>query len=213
MNTDPNQSRRRVTLRRKERERAHRERHILHVAERVFAKKGFQGATIQEIATESELAVGTIYNFFSSKESLYSKIITSRLDEMRQEVLEKTQEIKDTKGRLKAMLETQSAFIEKNRDFFIIFLRDQNRFPWSLAKEMGEEVSMRYQRYLETLKTIFKEGIERGAFKAYEPEDLAEAWGGLCNTFFFKWLTERPKWDLKLKASVIYDLFMRGVER
>ncbi len=202
-----------VTLRRKERERAHRERQILRVAERVFAKKGFQAATIQEIAIESELAVGTIYNFFSSKESLYSKIITSRMDEMRQEVLEKTQNIEDVKKRLKTMLQVQSVFIEKNRDFFIIFLRDQNRFPWFLAKDLGKEVSIRYQRYLGTLKTLFNEGIQKGVFREHDAEDLAEAWGGICNTFFFKWLTERPRWALTTKALIIYELFMRGVEK
>jgi len=201
-----------VTLRRKEREKAQRERLILRVAERVFAKKGFQGATIQEIAAESELAVGTIYNFFNSKEALYSKIITSRLTEMRQEVLGKTQGIEDVKIRLKTMLHLQSSFIEKNKDFFIIFLRDHNRYPWSLAKDLGEEVSRRYRRYLDTLQVLFREGIQSGVFKAHDPEDLAEAWGGLCNTFFYKWLMEKPDWDLKAKAETIYELFMRGIE-
>ena len=202
-----------VTLRRREREKAQRERIILRAAERVFARKGFQGATIQEIAAESELAVGTIYNFFSSKEALYSRIITSRLSEMRQEVLGKTQGISDVRQRLRSMLELQSAFIEKNRDFFIIFLRDHNRYPWSLAKDLGEEVFHRYQRYLETLRLLFKEGIQRGIFREHNPEDLAEAWGGLCNTFFYKWLLERPPWDLKTKSKTIYELFMRGIER
>ncbi len=214
MNNDTQKNNRnRATLRRKERERAQREHHILKVAEKVFAKRGFQGATIQEIANESELAVGTIYNFFSSKETLYSRIITSHLDEMRQEVIGKTQNIRDVKERLKTMLEIQSSFIEKNRDFFIIFIRDKNRFPWSLAKEMGDEVATRYQRYLGTLKEIFSDGIENGLFKRYDPEDLAEAWGGVCNTFFYKWLTEKPAWNLKNKAMIIYELFMRGVEQ
>ena len=212
-NRTDKKGRRSITMRRKEREKAQRERLILRSAEKVFAKKGFQGATIQEIAAESELAVGTIYNFFSSKEALYSEIITSRLTEMRQEVLGKTQEIPDVRKRLKTMLELQSSFIEKNRDFFIIFLRDHNRYPWSLAKDLGEEVSRRYQLYLETLRTLFMEGIQKGIFKAYDPEDLAEAWGGLCNTFFYKWLLERPPWDLKTKSKTIYELFMRGVEQ
>ncbi len=210
-NRTENNKVRSITLRRKERERLQREQQILKAAEKVFAKKGFQKATIQEIAEESELAVGTIYNFFSSKESLYSKIIMTRLTEMRQEVLNKTQEIADVKKRLKTMLLVQSGFIEKNKDFFIIFLRDRNRFPWSLAKDLGEEVAKRYQHHLETLQAIFKEGIQKGTFRNHDPEDLAEAWGGLCNTFFFKWLMEKQKWDLKTKALTIYDLFMNGV--
>ncbi len=202
-----------MTLRRKEREKAQRERLILKVAERVFAQKGFQGATIQEIAEESELAVGTIYDFFSSKETLYSRIITSRLTEMREEVRGKTQGIEDVKNRLRAMLCLQSAFIEKNKDFFIIFPRDHSRYPGSLTKDLGEEVSSRYRQYLETLQALFKEGIQAGIFRAHDPEDLAEAWGSLCNTFFYKWLMEKPCWDLKTKSETIYELFMRGIEK
>lgn len=213
MNTYTKKRGNEVTQRRKEREKIYRKKQIVRAAERVFAKMGFQGATIKEIALEAELSVGTIYNFFISKEALYSEIITSRLDEMRGEVLSKIRAVDDVKERLKTMLLSQSAFIEKNRDFFIIFLRDQNRFTWSLAEYLGEEISMRYQRYLGTLKEIFKEGIRKGSFKHYDPGDLAEAWGGLCNTFFFKWLTEKPKWTLKNKALTLYEIFMRGVEK
>ncbi len=201
-----------VTLRRKERERLQRQRHILKTAEKVFAKKGYQGATIQEIATEAELAVGTIYNFFASKDALYSEIITSRLDEMHETVLSKIDPIHDPKDQLKEMLLSQAAFIEKNRNFFIIFFRDQNRFPLSLKTAFGQEVFARYQRYLETLKNIFTQGIRQEVFKPFDPEDLAEAWGGLCNTFFFKWLTEKPDWTLNSKAMTLYELFIHGVE-
>lgn len=202
-----------MTRRRKERERIRRQKHIIRAAEKVFARRGFQGATIHEIASEAELAVGTIYNFFVSKEALYSEIITSRLEEMRQEVLGKIQHIEDVKERLKTILLSQSSFIEKNKDFFIIFIRDQNRFPWAFAKDLGQEVSVRYQRYLSSLKDIFKEGIRKGVFKSFDPEDLAEAWGGMCNSFFFKWLMEKPAWALKTKALILYEIFMRGVEK
>ena len=215
MNSDTEKTKKLLTAthRRKERERFHRQQQILKAAEKVFAKKGFQGATIQEIALEAELAVGTIYNFFPSKDRLYSMILTSRLDEMREEVQSHIQPIKDIKERLRTMLLSQCEFIEKNRNFFIIFFRDQYRFPWTLAQDLGEEVAVRYERYLGTLREIFKEGIKKKVFKPLAPEDLAEAWGSLCNTFFFKWLMEKSKWPLKSKAMTVYEIFMQGVEK
>ena len=53
------------------------------------------------------------------------------------------------------MLFFQSEFIEKNRNFFIIFFRDQSRFPWAPAKELEKEVTLRYERFLKTLRDIF----------------------------------------------------------
>ncbi|MBW1659496.1 MAG: TetR/AcrR family transcriptional regulator, partial [Deltaproteobacteria bacterium] len=202
MNNDTDINKRSVDViqRRKEREKNQRRKKILKAAEKVFAKRGFQGATIQEIALEAELSVGTIYNFFSGKDALYSVILISHLDEMREKVLQHITPIINVKERLKAMLFFQSELIEKNRNFFIIFFRDQSRLPWAPAKDLDKEVSMRYERFLNTLQDIFEEGIEKGIFKPLPPEDLAEAWGGLCHAFFFKWLTEKSKWPLKSKV-------------
>jgi AcrR family transcriptional regulator len=49
---------------------AQRRRQILEGAARVFARKGYERATTREIAREADLAEGTIYNYFSSKQEL-----------------------------------------------------------------------------------------------------------------------------------------------
>jgi AcrR family transcriptional regulator len=43
---------------------------ILEAATQVFARKGYRGATIREIAAEAGVAEGTIYNYFRSKDDL-----------------------------------------------------------------------------------------------------------------------------------------------
>lgn len=47
-----------------------REKQILDAATTVFAAKGFQAATIQDIAREAGIAAGTIYNYFDNKPAL-----------------------------------------------------------------------------------------------------------------------------------------------
>ena len=60
------------TAERKEREKRRRENQILDAAEEVFAQKGFDNATIDDIAEKAELSKGTIYLYFKSKEVLYT---------------------------------------------------------------------------------------------------------------------------------------------
>jgi len=43
---------------------------ILEAAEQVFAEKGFEGATMTEIAARSKTAIGSLYRFFPNKEVL-----------------------------------------------------------------------------------------------------------------------------------------------
>lgn len=59
------------TAKRKEREREARREVILDAAARVFLRKGYYEATLDEIAAEAEMAKGTIYNYYKDKQDLF----------------------------------------------------------------------------------------------------------------------------------------------
>jgi AcrR family transcriptional regulator len=52
-----------------------RKQQIFEAALKVFSQKGFDQATIPDIAQEAEVAVGTIYNYYQSKHDLLLSII------------------------------------------------------------------------------------------------------------------------------------------
>jgi len=55
---------------RREREREYRYRTILSASEALFAQKGFRKTSVEEIADQSEVSVGTVYFYFKNKEEL-----------------------------------------------------------------------------------------------------------------------------------------------
>ena len=59
---------------RKERERERRRQQIIVAAKRVFSEKGFNRATMEDIATEAELSPGTLYLYFKNKDELYASL-------------------------------------------------------------------------------------------------------------------------------------------
>ncbi len=59
---------------RKQREREQRRNEILDSAEKVFFSKGFETATMDQVAEEAELSKGTLYLYFQSKDELYMGI-------------------------------------------------------------------------------------------------------------------------------------------
>src|SRR5258707_2708129 len=56
---------------RSERRKARTTTAIVDAAERHFLERGFQDAKVDEIAEEADVAVGSVYNHFGSKEGLY----------------------------------------------------------------------------------------------------------------------------------------------
>lgn len=79
-------------------ERRLREKHkeecytaILQAALRLFAAKGLQEATMDEIAQAAGLGKGTIYYYFGSKEALVEELLCSLADQYFQNLLEGTE--------------------------------------------------------------------------------------------------------------------------
>src|SRR5215472_2709682 len=58
---------------------ATRER-IREVARRLFAERGFQATTTRDIAQEAEIATGTLFNYFASKEAIAANLAWEALE-------------------------------------------------------------------------------------------------------------------------------------
>lgn len=86
---------------------------IIASAERLFAEKGYDSTSIQDIADDCSIAKGSLYKFFSSKEDLYIEI----LEERQLAMIEQTERIHDD-----ASLSPQELFLEEiafQLDFFL----------------------------------------------------------------------------------------------
>jgi AcrR family transcriptional regulator len=62
-------------LSKREIEKQMKEDKIINAAERIFCKKGFEDAFMEEIAREAEFTKRTVYQYFPNKEELYFAVI------------------------------------------------------------------------------------------------------------------------------------------
>ena len=67
---------------RKEKERQQRIALILKAAEKVFAIKGMDSATVNDVAELAELGKGTLYLYFSSKDEIVFALAGNAIDEL-----------------------------------------------------------------------------------------------------------------------------------
>ena len=67
-----------ITPGRRERQKQERETRILAAARRLFDRGGYLDTSMEDVARRAGLAVGTLYNYFSSKDQLL--LALSRID-------------------------------------------------------------------------------------------------------------------------------------
>jgi TetR/AcrR family transcriptional regulator, cholesterol catabolism regulator len=83
---------------------AARQLQIRLAASRLFVEKGFDGASMQDIADAVGLTKPGLYHFVESKEDLLSDIVDAGVERLEREVIEPARAVKDPADRLAAMI-------------------------------------------------------------------------------------------------------------
>lgn len=70
----------------REQSRANTRERLLGAARTVFARSGFHGASVEEIASEAGFSTGALYSNFEGKEDLFLVLMEREIDEHAQEI-------------------------------------------------------------------------------------------------------------------------------
>lgn len=100
--------------------RLDRRTQLLGAARSVFAKKGYDEATVSEIVTRAGVAQGTFYLYFPGKESLagaFAEIVSERFAEV---AAEKTARSRSFDSALVRIFEAAYVVADEHRDIFLV---------------------------------------------------------------------------------------------
>ena len=96
---------------------------IRAVALALFQEKGFDGATMREVALKAGVATGAAYYYFPSKEALVLEFYARLQDEMEQNLPAALEGRRDLGERLRALLDLKFGLLRPNRRFFGALVR------------------------------------------------------------------------------------------
>lgn len=97
---------------------------IIEAAERVFAKKGLNGARVREIADRAQVNPALINYYFQSKENLYKTIIEDFFQRMQRLVFPIMEQDLEPKEKLRQLIVSGVDFLAENEHTARILLRE-----------------------------------------------------------------------------------------
>ena len=156
------------------RERQARSEAILGAALRVFGEHGLEHSTIEMIAREAEVAVGTIYLYFCSRDDLFLKLLVERVEQLRGRYLEiQASELSP----LDELREVAAAYLDHIRESREMFLTQQSAGWTKLTERIKRASEIRnHKRVLALSHEVF--GLwERTVARAIETGLIANAMG------------------------------------
>lgn len=162
-----------------------RKEQILEAAIEVFARSGFHGARMDDIAKQAGLSKGALYWYFDSKDA----IIQGIMDQMFAGEFEQLGEILEADMPAKVKLQT---FIDLAIDEVTHM---ESLIPiiyefWSLVqrkKKISEALGGYYRGYLDLIVPIIQQGIEAGEFRQVEPVDVGVTFAAFFEGLFVLW--------------------------
>ncbi len=189
-----------------------RRQEILTAAIKVFGTKGFAATCVGDVAEAAEMAKGTVYLYFESKEEIYATAVRLSVERLQELARERIRSVKGVRERLAVAISVRMEFWHEQLDLYRLLLT-VGREPQH-RRQTHELLLLGHAYFL----SILKEGEAAGEI---EPQDLnAVAWAILdmirgCNERRMDHLTERtPQEDAaSITAFALQQLGLCGESR
>lgn len=178
-----------------------RRREILNAARKVFARKGFVGSIVNDIAAEAGVAKGTIYIYFASKREIYNALLHNDMEVLRSEMLGRMDAAPTLRRKIVEFALARLENAETNRELFRIMDTQSGNLFFTRSQYRGW-----LQAPVEHLAKAIETAAKTGEVKPVPAERTAWAVADLSRGAIVRRLLGSTDATLSQEASFIADL-------
>ncbi|MDI6869652.1 MAG: TetR/AcrR family transcriptional regulator [Coprothermobacterota bacterium] len=186
---------------------------LLKEAESLFALRGYDSVSVEDICEKAEVSKGGFYYHFSSKEALFLELLDrwlSRLDEELKKIESSASSVEEAVHRMTDLAGSMIEQVEGNYGILFEF--------WSKARQeekIWQGAVSYFDRYKNFFIGILRKGLERGEFQLSEAdlELYSRTFVSLAVGVFLQAALDPKKWDWKGTLKRMIDLLMRELKR
>jgi AcrR family transcriptional regulator len=191
---------------------AHRARNaeILQAAARVFGRKGFHAARIQDIADEVGMRKGSLYHYISTKEDLLHGLVEGALERMVEETRAVLATGHPARQKLTMAIEIHLRQTQEQRDIWGILQREDMDL---LNRNSPTDIRKLMKDYEALWARILKEGVEGGEFDPdLDRRVMVQGLVGMCRAVYM-WFRPEGRLPIQEVARILAEIALRGVQR
>lgn len=141
----------------REQSRAHTRERLLAAARGAFARNGFHGASVDEIASEAGFSTGALYSNFNGKEDLFLELMEREIEEHARELTEAVRARASMAERAKGGARQWMSMIEREPELLLLFMEF-----WAYGvrdPQVRPKVAARFAQMREVLTQLIADGV------------------------------------------------------
>lgn len=147
-------------------EYAHKRAALLDAAARIFQAKGFDGASINDVAAESGTDRATVYYYFAGKRELFHAVIADAVESN----VTTAEQIAAGRGgaadKVRSLVTALLHSYEEHYPYLFVYIQEDMAKLGRDGKESTRRLRDLGRRYNSAVEAIIKSGIQAGEFKA-----------------------------------------------
>ena len=182
---------------------------ILRAATKVFATRGFFGAQVADVARAADVAAGTVYLYFKSKDDLLIAIFERTMSEAIAEGRAALADISEPVDRLREIARLHLERLGRDRHLAVVFqveLRQSTKF-------MERFSATQLREYLGIIRDTIADGQAAGVIRStVNPTIAAKMLFGALDEMATNWMLSRRRYALASAVDDVIDLFVHGVK-
>jgi AcrR family transcriptional regulator len=186
-------------------------RQILDAAVRVFARKGFHGSRVGDIAEEAGVAHGLLYHYFKSKDQVLEAVFSENWSLL----IARIESVEETDEPAADQLRHVAAIVLRTwlhlPDVVRVVIQEFGRSP-ELAERIGELTLP-----IDAIQRVIARGIERGEFREdIDPIFAATVVYGSIDELLTGWVLGRlpgSEEDVARAEQTLVEVTLRGLQK
>jgi AcrR family transcriptional regulator len=183
---------------------------LMRAARRVFGAHGYESATMEEIAREAEVAKGTIYLYYPSKQAIYEAAFTDCMAELEERTRQRVESAPTVKDAIAAFVGTRVEFFVERQDFFRMYLGEVSAQAATAPGRPLVAISP-LKRQARILERVLAMAVRGGEIRAVDPSATALALFDMTRGLVARHVMGQERADVRRDVAFLMDLIWTGL--
>ncbi|MFH1349327.1 MAG: TetR/AcrR family transcriptional regulator [Pseudomonadota bacterium] len=187
-----------------------RKAQILEAAAKIFEKKGYDRATLQDIADRVGITKAALYYYFKNKHDLLYEVIGTLVDKGIRELTNIVERPVSIEEKIHLAFEEHFSSYESSFPHYGVLLHEKlTLLPSDIERQMKEKT----RRYLSLWEQLIMEGVKGAELRDDLPPKLM-VWAAMgMSNWVYKWASPKGRFRFQEIARFFSSIFLEGTLR
>ncbi len=186
---------------------------ILEASIKVFSKKGMNDTKISDIAEEASIGKGTIYEYFKSKDEIFTASFYYFMEKLEASISRRLFRIHDPLEKMRAYF---SAWTDMFEGDYLEYLEIVLDFWAEGVRERSDswmiDLNKFYSENRDMIDNLLSDCVSKGEIKQVDTKLIASIMLGTLDGILIQWIMDRKAFNMKEAVVLFVETMIDGLK-